>query len=129
MPRRSSKDLTRREAQIMDILYRRGRAAAAVVQRDLPDPPGYSAVRKLLEILEEKGHVEHEYEGPRHVYYPTVPLEVARASALLKVVHTFFDGSVSRAAAALLALHGKKPSADELDRIARLADDAGRDGR
>ncbi|MFW6078485.1 MAG: BlaI/MecI/CopY family transcriptional regulator [Gemmatimonadota bacterium] len=129
MTRFASTDLTRREAQIMEIIYRRGRATAADVRDELPDPPGYSTVRKLLEILEEKGHIEHEYDGPRYVYFPTVSPEDARRTALRDLVRTFFDGSLDRATAALLALRSEKPSREELERIARLAEEAEREGR
>jgi predicted transcriptional regulator len=113
----------------MSVLYRRGRVSAAHVQKEIPHPPGYSTVRKLLEILEKKGHIRHEVEGPRYVYSPTVSLEQARESALLHLVQTFFDGSLNRASAALLALRGRKPTAKELDRVSRLADEAEREGR
>jgi predicted transcriptional regulator len=121
--------LTRREAQIMEILYRRGRATAAEVLADLPDPPSYSTVRKLLEILAEKGYVVHEHDGPRYVYTPTVPATEARQSALEQVVRTFFQGSIGTAVAALLELSGPKLSDAELDRIAELAERAKKEGR
>ena len=113
----------------MEILYRRGRATAADVLADLPDPPSYSTVRKLLEILEEKGVVTHEHDGPRYVYAPTVPAAEARQSALDQLVRTFFQGSLGTAVAALLELSGPKLSDAELDRIAELADKARREGR
>ena len=94
--------LSRRERQIMDSIYRRGRATAAEVLEDLPDPPSYSAVRALLRLLEEKGHVRHEQDGPRYVFLPTVTRDRARKSALKHVVRTFFDGSPTDAVAALL---------------------------
>ncbi|HEY9230230.1 MAG TPA: BlaI/MecI/CopY family transcriptional regulator, partial [Gemmatimonadaceae bacterium] len=94
--------LSRRERQIMDVIYRRGRATAAEVLQDIPDPPSYSAVRALLRLLEEKGHVHHEQDGPRYVYAPTVNRDRARRSALKHVVRTFFDGSATDAVAALL---------------------------
>src|SRR5438045_2970365 len=94
--------LSRRERQIMDVVYRRGRATAADVLADLPDPPGYSAVRAMLRLLEDKGHVKHEQDGPRYVYVPTVGRDKARKSAMRHLVRTFFDGSTEDAVAALL---------------------------
>src|SRR3954471_349842 len=96
------KGLSRRERQIMDVVYRRGPATAAEVLEGLPDPPSYSAVRAMLRVLEEKGHLRHEEKGPRYVYLPTVPREEARQSALSQLVQTFFDGSTEQAVAALL---------------------------
>jgi predicted transcriptional regulator len=113
--------LSRRESQIMTALYRLGRAGAAEIRDGLDDPPGYSTVRKLLEILEEKGHVEHEREGRRYVYWPVVPREEASRSALHRVLRTFFDGSVEDAMAALLGLEGEDVSAAELARIEEMA--------
>ena len=121
--------LTRRESQIMEILYRRGRATAAEVLEDIPDPPSYSTVRKLLEILEEKALVTHEHDGPRYVYTPTVPAAEARQSALDQLVRTFFSGSIGTAVAALLELSGPKLSEAELDRIAHLAEQAKKEGK
>ena len=121
--------LTRRESQIMEILYRRGRATAAEVLEDIPDPPSYSTVRKLLEILEEKAVVQHEQDGPRYVYSPTVTAAEARQSALDQLVRTFFSGSLGTAVAALLELSGPKLSDAELDRIATLAEKAKKEGR
>src|SRR3954454_14774497 len=94
--------LSRRERQIMDVIYRRGRATAAEVLEDMPDPPSYSAVRAMLRLLEEKGHVRHEQDGPRYVFLPTVHRDRASRSALTHVVRTFFDGSPTDAMAALL---------------------------
>src|SRR5690349_4494102 len=94
--------LTRRERQIMDILYRLGRATAAAVLAELPDDPSYSTVRTQLRVLEEKGHVRHEEEGLRYVYFAAVPRRAARQSALKHLVRTFFDGSAEQVVAALL---------------------------
>lgn len=94
--------LSRREREIMDVVYRLGRATAQDVRDHLADPPSYSAVRALLRILEEKGHLNHHQDGPRYVYVPTVPRERARATALRQLVRTFFDGSAGAAALALL---------------------------
>src|SRR5579884_1927659 len=96
--------LSRRERQMMDILYTRGKASAAEIQQALPDPPTYSAVRAKLRVLEEKGHVRHEEESLRYVYLPTTPRETARKSALRHVVSTFFEGSAEATIAALLDL-------------------------
>lgn len=113
-------DLSRRERQIIDILYRHGRASAAEVQEALPDPPSYSAVRALLRILEEKGHVRHEQDGPRYLYRPTVARDNARASALKHMLQTFFEGSAEQAISALLDEESTRLSSAELDRLARL---------
>ena len=112
--------LTRRERQIMDILFRRGRATAAEVMGDLPGNPSYSTVRTQLRVLEEKGHVRHEEEGLRYIYTPAVRVHAARKSALKHLVDTFFDGSAERAVAALLGGEGAKVSPEELERIADL---------
>jgi predicted transcriptional regulator len=112
--------LTRRERQIMDALFRRGRATAADVMADLPGNPSYSTVRTQLRVLEEKGHVRHEEEGVRYVYLPVVRRHAARRSALKHLVETFFDGSAEKAVAALLGGEAARVSADELDRISEL---------
>ena len=98
--------LSRRESQIMDVIYEIGCATVAEVLERLPDPPSYSAVRALLRVLEDKGHLEHEQDGPRYLFRPTVPREAARTTALRRVVRTFFGGSTERAVAALLDLEG-----------------------
>jgi len=121
--------LGRRERQIMDAVYRRGRATAAEVLGDLPDPPSYSAVRGMLRLLEDKGHLRHEQDGPRYVYLPTVPRDAAQASALSHLVRTFFGGSAEAAVAALLDLPEHGMSEGELDRLSRLIDDARGQGR
>jgi predicted transcriptional regulator len=110
--------LTRRERQIMDILYRRGRATAAEVMEELPGDPNYSTVRTQLRVLEEKGHVTHEEVGLRYVYSAAVPRRAARKSALRHLVDTFFNGSAERAVAALLGGEGSRLTDEELDRIA-----------
>ncbi len=117
-------DLSRRERQIMDIVYRLGRATVSDVLERLPDPPSYSAVRALMRILEEKGHLHHEQEGPRYVYMPTVPREKAKESALKNVLRTFFGGSTEAAVAALLDLKGDEVAPEELDRISRMIENA-----
>jgi BlaI family penicillinase repressor len=122
------RDLSRRERQILDILYKNGRATAAEVQAVLPDPPSYSAVRALLRILEDKGHVRHEQDGPRYVYRPTVARDNAKRSALRHILQTFFDGSAEQAISALLDESSAKLSSAELDRLARLIDGARKSG-
>ena len=124
----TSVQLSRRERQIMDVIYRRGRATAAEVLEGLPDPPSYSAVRALLRLLEEKGHVQHEQDGPRYVYAPTVARDRARRSALKHVVRTFFDGSASEAMAALLDGETRLDDA-ELDRLSAMIEQARKEGR
>ncbi len=121
--------LSRRERQIMDVIYRLGRATAQEVRENLPDPPSYSAVRALLRVLEEKGHVKHTQDGPRYVYLPTVPREEARKNALTRLVRTFFDGSAEQAVAALLDMSGEDFTTDELDRLHVLIDRAREEGR
>jgi predicted transcriptional regulator len=121
-------DLSRRERQIIDILYSHGRATAADVQAALPDPPSYSAVRAMLRILEEKGHVRHEQDGPRYVYLPTVARDRAKRTALRHVLQTFFDGSAEQAISALLDGSDRRLSDGELDRLAKLIDQARRSG-
>jgi predicted transcriptional regulator len=112
--------LARRERQLMDVIWRRGEGTAAEVLAALPDPPSYSAVRALLRVLEEKGHLCHVRQGARYVYRPTVPAERARRSALLRLVDTFFAGSVSQAAATLLDVAGRRMSGEELNTLAEL---------
>jgi predicted transcriptional regulator len=121
-------ELSRRERQIMDFLYQKGRATAAEVQAGLSDPPSYSAVRALLRVLEDKGHARHEQDGPRYVYLPRVARERAKRSALRHVVQTFFDGSREQAVAALLDDRSTRLSEAELDRLARLIARARQEG-
>jgi BlaI family transcriptional regulator, penicillinase repressor len=123
------RDLSRRERQIMDFLFRVGRATAAEVMEGLPDAPSYSAVRALLRILERKGHVRHETEGRAYVYLPSVRRDAARQRALTHLLKTFFDNSVEQAVAALLAIKGEKMSEAELDRVSKLIDAAKNEGR
>src|SRR5690349_23746229 len=128
MKKPSPSTLMRREREIMDILYRRGRATAAEVLEDMASPPTYSAVRALLRILEEEGHIKHVQEGPRYVYLPAVTRNDARKSALSHVVTTFFDGSVEQVVATLVE-SSRKLSKDELDRLAQLIEKAKKEGR
>ncbi len=116
----SHASLTRREREIMDILYRRGRATAADVMHDLAGDPNYSTVRTQLRVLEGKGQVTHQEEGLRYVYSPAVPRYTARKSALRHVVNTFFDGSAEQVVGALLGGEGARLTQDELDRIGEL---------
>ncbi|HLW79413.1 MAG TPA: BlaI/MecI/CopY family transcriptional regulator [Terriglobia bacterium] len=120
--------LSRRERQIMDVLYRQGRASAADVQRQIPDPPSYSAVRAMLRVLEAKGHVRHEEQGLRYVFVPTLPRERAKRSALKHLLDTFFDGSAELAVAALLDGSAPRLSTEELDRLSRLIEAARKEG-
>lgn len=121
--------LSRRERQIMDYLFQRGRATAAEVMEGIADPPSYSAVRALLRTLEEKGHVTHEELGRAYVYKPTVARDQARKSALRHMLKTFFSGSPEQAMAALLDLSGPRMSREELDRLASLVEKAKKEGR
>lgn len=121
--------LSRRERQIMDVVYRLGKATVSDVLERLPEPPSYSAVRALMRILEEKGHLSHEQDGPRYVYLPTVPRDAAQASALSHLVRTFFGGSAEAAVAALLELPDHGLSGGELDRLSALIADARGQGR
>ncbi|WP_165071188.1 BlaI/MecI/CopY family transcriptional regulator [Paludisphaera rhizosphaerae] len=121
--------LAKREREIMDVVYRAGRATAAEVREALADPPSYSAVRAILRVLEEKGHLKHEQDGPRYVFLPTVPREKARRSALKRVVQTFFEGSTAQAVAALLGSPDAKLTEEDLDRIAGLIEQARKEGR
>jgi predicted transcriptional regulator len=116
--------LSRRERQIMDILYRVGRATAADILAALPDPPSYSAVRALLRILEEKGHVRHEQDASRYVFIPTVKPGTAKRSALRHVVNTFFEGSTAKVMAALVEMSGPGLDEDELANLRHLIDEA-----
>lgn len=129
MAKTTSDGLSRRERQIMDVIYERGQATAAEVLEGMPDPPSYSAVRALLRVLEDKGHLKHESEGPRYVFMPTVARERARKSALKQLLKTFFDGSTEQAVAALLDLSSSKLSDAELSRLSNLIDQARKDGR
>ena len=121
--------LSRRERQIMEIVYRLGEATAAQVQEQMADPPSYSAIRALLRILVDKQHLQHRADGPRYIYSPVVSRNKARTAALAGVVDNFFEGSAARAAAALLGSHGKKLTKAELDELSTLIDSARKQGR
>jgi predicted transcriptional regulator len=129
MTKRPTAPLSRREREILDILYRAGRATAAEVQEQLPRSPSYSAVRSLLRILEGKGHIRHEQDGPRYVYTPTLERDTAQRSALRHLIQTFFDGSINQAVAALLSEPRDKVSPDEWDELARMIEQARKEGR
>jgi predicted transcriptional regulator len=129
MSRARTSLLTKRERQIMDVLYKLGRATAAEIMERVVGAPGYSTVRTQLRVLESKGHVRHEEQGLRYIYVPTVPRHSARRSALKHLVDTFFDGSSAKAVAALLGGEAARVSDEELDRIAKLVKDARSDAR
>jgi len=116
--------LSRRERQIIDILYKKGRATAAEVMEDLPDPPGYSAVRSLLATLEQKGHVHHEKDGAKYVFIPTVHPDSAKRSAIRHLIQTFFGGSRENEEETLMDVSPKEFSEDELKRLAELIEKA-----
>ena len=118
--------LGRRERQIMDVIVRRGKATAAEVLDELPDPPSYSAVRGMLRLLEDKGFLRHEWEGPRYVYVPTADPEHIRNSAVRHLLHTFFSNSMESAVAAMLGAAEKPLSDEELERMSKLIEQARR---
>ena len=124
MAKSTHASLTRRERQIMDVLYRRGRATAAEVMEDVSGEPNYSTVRTQLRVLEEKGHVRHEEQGLRYIYMPAVPRRAARKSALKHLMDTFFDGSAEQVVAAVLGGEAARLSEDDLRRIADLVEKA-----
>ena len=119
-------DLGRRERQIMDVLFRRGRATAAEVLDDLPDPPSYSSVRSMLRLLEDKGFVAHEWEGPRHVYRATADPAQLQHTAAQHLLRTFFNNSMESAVAAMLGAAEQPPDDEELKRLAKLIEHARR---
>jgi predicted transcriptional regulator len=121
--------LSRRERQILEILYERGKASAAEVREAMPDAPGYSAVRALLRVLEEKGHVRHEEQGPKYVYLPVVGRNKARRSAVKHVMDTFFSGSPEQIVAALLDVSAARLTREELDRMAAMIEQAKKEGK
>jgi BlaI family transcriptional regulator, penicillinase repressor len=121
--------LSRRERQIMDVLYRLGRATAAEIIAELPGKPSSSTVRTQLRVLERKGHVRHDDEGQRFVFSPTLPRRDARKSALRHLVETFYDGSAEKVVAAVLGGEGARMSDAELERIAAMVEKARKEGR
>ena len=124
MTRQEKIALSRRERQIMDVVYRLGKATVQEVLDQLADPPSYSSVRTLIRLLEGKGHLTHVADGNRYVYSPTQRKETARKSALRHLLDTFFDNSVESTVAALLDVKSKELTDEELDRLTRLIDDA-----
>ena len=129
MSERGHHHLSRRERQIMDIIYRLGQATAQDVLDNLPDPPSYSAVRAMLRLLEEKGYLRHQQDGPRYLFLPTLARAKAQKSALKQMLQTFFDGSTEQAVAALLDLSRNKLSTEELERLSKLITEARKEGR
>ena len=125
----SQKNLSRRERQIMDIIYQLGQATAAEVLENLPDPPSYSAVRAMLKILEDKGHLRHKQQGPRYVFLPKLSREKAKRSAVKHLLQTFFDGSAESAVATLLDVSRSDLSNADLDRLNSLISQAKKEGR
>jgi BlaI family penicillinase repressor len=121
--------LSRRERQIMDILYQRGKASAADVLAAMPDAPSYSAVRAMLRVLEEKGHVKHQAEGLKYVYVPTIGREKAKRSAVKHLLDTFFSDSPEQIVAALLDVSSTRLTPEELDRMAQMIEKAKKEGR
>jgi BlaI family transcriptional regulator, penicillinase repressor len=129
MAKKALDRLSRRERQIMEVIYAAGHATATEVLDKLPDPPSYSAVRALLRILESKGHLRHVVEGTRYVFLPTLSPDRARRSAMRSMLRTFFEGSPEKAVAALLDVSRSEMSEDELARISRMIDKAREEGR
>jgi BlaI family transcriptional regulator, penicillinase repressor len=123
-----SETLSRREREMMNIIFREGKATASEVLEAMPEPPSYSAVRATLRVLEQKGHVRHQHDGTRYVYIPTVAREKARASALDQLLNTFFEGSAANVVATLLERKDKLTSG-ELDRLSNLIEEARKEGR
>jgi len=121
--------LSRRERQIMDILYQRGKSSASEVLEAMPDPPGYSAVRAMLRVLEEKGHVRHQAEGLKYVYVPTVARDKAKSSAVKHLLDTFFKDAPEQVVAALLDVSSTRLTRAELDRMAEMIEKAKREGK
>jgi BlaI family penicillinase repressor len=129
MKKEAHMNLSRRERQIMNVIYQRGQATAGEVMENIPNPPSYSAVRAMLRLLEEKGYLKHQQDGPRYVYLPTLSREKASQSALKQLVQTFFDGSAEQAVAALIDISKSKMSDSELDRLSALIEQARKEGR
>ena len=126
---KSPDGLSRRERQIMDILYQRGKSSATEVREAMPDAPSYSAVRAMLRVLEDKGHVRHQAEGLKYVYLPTVTREKAKRSAVKHLLDTFFHDSPEQVVAALLDVSSTRMTREELNRMAEMIDKAKKEGR
>ena len=120
--------LSRRERQIMDIVYRRGQATAAQILAEMSDPPSYSAIRALLRILVDKKHLQHREDGPRYVYHPTLDPDRVSKTAVRHLVRTFFDNSASSAVAAMVGMYEDRLTDEDLDKLERLIDKARRGG-
>lgn len=121
--------MSRRERQIMDIIYQKGEAPAAEIRKLLPDPPSYSSVRALLRVLENKGFLKHKEQGPRYIYSPTINLDKAKISALRHLMQTFFDDSAERVFAALLNIKGINLTDEELRKMTHLIEEAKKEGK
>lgn len=124
MPRMIGSGLSRREREIIDVLYKLGKATAMDVMNEMPDPPSYSAVRSILRILEEKGHIQHEEDGKRYLYLPTQPQQTAAKSAIQQVIQTFFGGSIEQAVKTFISDKDTNISEDELNRLANMIEEA-----
>ena len=129
MPKTNNPPLSRREREVMDVLYRLGEATVAEVMEEIPDPPTYSAVRSVVRILEKKGHISHREDGPRYVYAPAVKREKARRAALDQLVDTFFEGSSEQALVALLRRSDLAMSESQIERLAKAVRKASEEGR
>ena len=129
MKKNSFSGLSRRERQIMDIIYKNGKATASEIRKSIVDPPSYSAVRALLKILEKKGHLKHREKGPRYIYYPTLPPDKAKSSALKHLMKTFFDDSMENVVAALLDISSSEMTDKDYERISRLIEKAKKEGK
>ena len=129
MPHESTENLSRREREMMNIIFARGQATATEVLEEMADPPSYSAVRATLRILEQKGHLKHHHDGTRYVYIPTVNREKVRLSALDQLLTTFFDGSAANVVATLIEKQKGNMTDDELDRLSSLIEQARKEGR
>ena len=129
MRKKTLEKLSRRERQIMNIIYQNGKATVAEVLEQLPDPPSYSAIRALMRILEEKGFLKHKTDGPRYLYYPTITVKKAKQSALKHVMQTFFDDSTESVVAALLDISASDLTDKDYERLTRLIENARKEGR
>ena len=128
MAKQAMSDLSRRERQIMDIIYKTGEATAADVQKAMPDAPSYSTVRALLRVLEEKGVLKHREQGPRYVFLPVIARDKAKASALKHLMQTFFDNSTESVVAALMDMRGSDITDEEYERLSRMIEQARKEG-
>jgi predicted transcriptional regulator len=129
MSKKSIADLSRRERQIMDVIFKKRAATVAEVREAMPDPPSYSSVRALLRILEDKGLLKHKQQGPRYLYQPTVRRERARTSALKHLVHTFYDNSIEQVVAALMDMSGSDMSEEEYEELSRMIERAKKESK